>query len=199
MEQPVQHNPQHATSVLIITCISSFLTPFNSSAINIALPTIGQEFTADAITLSWIATSFLLATAVFLVPLGRLADIHGMKKMMVTGLAVYIFAGILAAVSGSIIVLMGARIMQGVASAMIFSTSTALLVMAFPLKQRGHVLGINIACVYTGLSLGPFLGGLLTQTLGWRSIFWLIALLGIFRIFKPKAMFSSTVMFGNRA
>lgn len=179
MQNTDQHSPQHATSVLIITCISSFLTPFNGSSINIALPSIAGEFTVDAITLSWIATSFLLATAIFMVPLGRLADIYGMKRMIVTGLILYIFAAVLAAVAGNIMVLLVARVIQGIASAMIFSTGTALLVLAFPLRQRGRVLGINIAFVYSGLSLGPFLGGILTQMLGWRSIFWLIALLGI--------------------
>lgn len=179
MQHPDQHNPQHATSVLIITCISSFLTPFNGSSINIALPSIGSEFTADAITLSWIATSFLLATAIFMVPLGRLADIYGMKKMIITGLIVYVSAALLAAVANSIMLLLAARVIQGIASAMISSTSSALLVLTFPLKQRGRVLGINVAVMYVGLSLGPFVGGLLTQALGWRSIFWLITALGI--------------------
>jgi EmrB/QacA subfamily drug resistance transporter len=179
MTQTEQHNPRHATTILVITCIAAFLTPFNGASINIALPAIGKEFAADAITLSWVATSFLLATAIFLVPLGRLADIHGMKRMMVTGLTVYIFSAILAAVSGSMALLMTARVIQGLSSAMIFSTSTALLVLAYPPQQRGHVLGINVAFVYTGLSLGPFIGGMFTQLLGWRSIFWLIAVLGL--------------------
>ena len=75
--QPADHPALHSTVLLVITCISTFITPFNTSAINIALPAIGNEFGADAISLSWVATSILLATAIFLVPLGRLADIQG--------------------------------------------------------------------------------------------------------------------------
>jgi len=177
MVQTDRPRPRHESTILVVTSISAFLTPFNAASVNIALPAIGTEFQADAITLSWVATSLLLATAIFLVPLGRLADIHGMKKMMVTGLMVYIFSAVLAAVSGSMALLLTARVIQGLASAMIFSTSTALLVMAYPVQRRGHALGINIACVYTGLSMGPFVGGMLTQSLGWRSSFWLIAAL----------------------
>lgn len=160
--------------ILIVTSVCAFLTPFSSSAINIALPAIGKEFTASAVILGWIATSFLLATAVFLVPFGRLADIHGMKKMMVSGLMLYTLSSTIAATSIATAMLLAARVMQGVAGAMILSTSTALLVMAYPPERRGQVLGINVACVYTGLSLGPFLGGVITQTMGWRTIFWVI-------------------------
>ncbi|MBN1375744.1 MAG: MFS transporter [Dehalococcoidia bacterium] len=171
--------PLHSTIILIVTCIATFITPFNTSAVNIALPAIGREFSADAIMLSWVATSVLLATAVFLVPLGRIADIHGMKKMMLSGLAIFTCSATLAAFSNSMALLIASRAIQGLSSAMIFSTSTALLVMAYPVQQRGRVLGINIATVYIALSLGPFLGGILTQSLGWRSIFWLIGLLGL--------------------
>lgn len=179
MIQSDSHNPKHALTILIVTCIGGFITPFNGASINIALPAIGKDFTADAITLSWVATSLLLTTAIFLVPMGRLADIHGMKKMMLSGLFVYVISAILAALANSMPMLMAARVVQGLASAMIFSTSTALLVLAYPLQQRGRVLGINIACVYTGLSLGPAIGGIVTETIGWRSIFWLMAGLGL--------------------
>jgi EmrB/QacA subfamily drug resistance transporter len=170
---------RHGTALLIITSISTCITPLNVTAINIALPVIGKEYSADAISLSWIATSFLLSTAVLLVPLGRLADIYGMKRMMQTGLVVYIISAIVAALSGTMLLLIVCRVVQGLASAMIFSTSTALLVLDSPPEQRGRVLGINVACIYAAQSLGPFLGGILTQTLGWRSIFWLLALLGL--------------------
>lgn len=173
------HQPQHSNVFLIVTCIATFISPFNTSAVNIALPAIGNEFSADAVMLSWLATSVLLASAVLLVPFGRFADIYGMKKMMLSGLAVYVLSALLAALSNSIELLLSSRVVQGISSAMIFSTSTALLVLGTPLEKRGHVLGINVATVYVGLALGPFLGGFLTQVFGWRSIFWFIGLLGL--------------------
>jgi MFS family permease len=73
----------YKTSVLIIVSVGGFLAPFMSSAINIALPEIGTEFSADAVTLSWVASSFLLATAVFLIPFGRISDLHGREKIYI--------------------------------------------------------------------------------------------------------------------
>ncbi len=182
MTQTEKSIDNHRLIILIVTSVCAFLTPFSSSAINMALPSIGKEFSASAIILGWIATSFLLATAVFLVPFGRLADIHGMKKMTVSGLILYSLSSTIAAVSISTIMLLVARVIQGIAGAMILSSSTALLVMAYPPRQRGQVLGINVACVYSGLSLGPFLGGVLTQTTGWRSIFWVITGLSLIAV-----------------
>jgi MFS family permease len=149
-----------------------------ASAINIALPSIGREFTLDAIALGWVATSYLLATAVFLVPFGKIADTYGRKRVFVYGVAVYSLSSLLSALSFSPSLLIFSRVVQGLGGAMIFGTSVAILTAAYPEKERGRVLGVNVAAVYTGLSAGPFLGGFLTQGLGWRSIFAIAFLLG---------------------
>ena len=154
--------------ILIITTLSSFMTPFMSSAINLALPSIGKEFSLNAIVLGWIATSFLLATAALLLPAGRLADIYGRSKLLKTGLGIYTIASLFCGLSYSGEVLIISRIVQGIWAAMLFSTSTAILVSFFPFEERGKVLGINTAAVYTGLYSGPFIGGIITQHLGWR-------------------------------
>ncbi|MGD9911039.1 MULTISPECIES: MFS transporter [Methanothrix] len=151
--------------------IGSFLTAFMSSSINIALPAIGSELSMDAVMLSWISTAFLLAAAVFLVPFGRLADIYGRKRIFGYGIALFTLASILAPVSRSASMIIAARFVQGVGAAMIFGTAVAILTSVFPLRKRGRVIGINAASVYLGLSLGPVLGGILTQYLGWRSLF----------------------------
>lgn len=160
-------------SILLVTSLSSFLTPFMASSINIALPSISREFKMNAILLGWIATSYLLAAAMFLVPFGRLADIQGRKKIFLYGISLYGISSFLVAISTSAEGLIIFRVLQGFGGAMIFGTSVAILVSVFPVAERGAVLGINTASVYSGLSLGPFLGGLLTQNLGWRSIFYL--------------------------
>jgi len=142
-----------------------------SSSINIALPAIGKEFSIDAVRLSWIATSYLLAAAIFMVPLGRLADIKGLKRIFIFGLALYTISSFLAVLASSYAFLIATRALQGIGSAMLFGTATAILANVYPLGERGRVLGINTAFVYLGLTLGPFIGGLLTQNLGWRSLF----------------------------
>ena len=158
-------------AVLLIITLSSFLTPFTLSSVNVALPTIGMELKIDAITLNWIATAFLLSSAIFLVPFGRLADIKGRKRIFILGIGIFTLGSFLSGLSTSAEILIAFRILQGIGGAMIFSTGVAILTSVFPPKERGRVLGINVASVYTGLSLGPFFGGILTQNLGWRSVF----------------------------
>ncbi len=166
-------------AALIAATLASFLTPFMDSAINIALPAISREFAMDAILLSWVRTAYLLATAMFLVPLSKVADIHGRKRVFTCGAAVFTGAALLAGLSTSSAMLIGARVVQGVGSAMIFGTGVAILTSAFPPGERGRVLGINVAATYLGLSIGPFLGGILTEQLGWRSIFFTVVPLGL--------------------
>ena len=165
--------------ILIITTLSSFMTPFMSSSINLALPSIGKEFSLNAVVLGWIATSFLLATAALLLPAGRLADIYGRTKVFKGGIAIYTAASLFCGLSFSGEVLIISRVLQGIGGAMLFSTSTAILVSFFPFEERGKVLGINTAAVYTGLSSGPFIGGLITQHFGWRYIFFINVLFGL--------------------
>jgi EmrB/QacA subfamily drug resistance transporter len=164
---------------LFIAVLAGFLTPFDSSAVNIALPTIGTEFSMDAITLSWVATAYLLASAAFLVPTGRIADIVGRKKVFKIGLSVFTIASFLMIFSISPEMIIALRVVQGTGSAMIFGTAVAILTSAVPPAERGKSLGIYITSVYLGLAAGPFLGGLLTGYLGWRSIFLINVPLGL--------------------
>jgi EmrB/QacA subfamily drug resistance transporter len=159
------------TTVLFVASLASFLTPFMGSSINIALPSIGAEFASDAVLLSWVPTAYLLSSAIFIVPFGRLADIHGKVKIFSWGIVVYTLGSLLSALAPSVIMLIGVRLLQGVGAAMIYGTGVALITTVFPAEERGRALGINVAAVYLGLSLGPFIGGALTQALGWRSIF----------------------------
>jgi len=158
-------------SVLILMTATALLTPVMSSSINIALPTIGDDFKLSAVTLSWVASSYLLSTAVFLLPFGRAADLYGRRRVFLCGMWTFTFASLLCAFAGSGMWLLVYRVLQGIGSAMMFGTSTAILTAAFPPGERGRALGINVAAVYAGLSAGPFIGGFLTQHLGWQSIF----------------------------
>ncbi|MBM3142290.1 MAG: MFS transporter [Chloroflexi bacterium] len=170
---------QGRRAALLVTTVGAFLTPFMGSSIAIALPSIGGELAMDAILLGWVATAYLLAAAMFLVPLGRIADIYGRKRIFTYGMITYTAASLLSAISTSAAMLISFRVLQGIGGAMIFSTGVAILTSVFPPEERGRVLGINVAAVYAGLSLGPFVGGLLTQYLGWRSIFWANVPLGL--------------------
>lgn len=164
---------------LLIAAMASFLTPFIGSSVNVALPSIGREFAMDAVLLSWISTIFLLSAAMFLVPFGRIADIYGRKKVFLHGISIYTVSCLLSAMSRSPGELLSSRVVQGIGSAMVFGTGMAILTSVFPPGERGRALGINVAAVYLGLSLGPFIGGAITHHFGWRSIFFANIPLGL--------------------
>jgi EmrB/QacA subfamily drug resistance transporter len=166
-------------AVLVASTTAAFLTPLMASSVSVALPSIGREFAMDALSVSWVATSAVLAAAMFLVPFGRLADIYGRKRIFNYGVIVFTIFSFLSGIAPTGATLIASRTMQGMGAAMIFGTSVALLTLVYPPADRGRVLGINVAGTYTGLSLGPFIGGFLTQHFGWRSIFFLNAILGL--------------------
>jgi EmrB/QacA subfamily drug resistance transporter len=166
--------------VILFAAAASFLLfPFMGSAVNIVLPSIGRELSLDAITLGWITNAFLLSLATFLIPLGRIADIYGRTRVFTGGIAILTLASLLCGLATSGIMLISFRVLQGIGAAMITSAGVALLASLFPVVERGRVMGVVSAVICTGLSLGPILGGILTQNLGWRSIFFLAVPLGL--------------------
>ncbi len=170
-------------SALIVATLTSFMGPFTISSVNVALPTIQAEFTADAVVLSWVATSYLLAIAVFLVPFGKVADIYGRKKIFTLGLISYTAASLMAVFSYSMPVLIAMRVVQGMGAAMFVTTGMAIITSIFPPTKRGKAIGIYVSAVYIGLSVGPFAGGFLTRYLGWRSLFAVVVPFGAASIF----------------
>jgi EmrB/QacA subfamily drug resistance transporter len=169
--------------LLAIIILNSFTNPFLGAAVNIALPQIGHEFSMNAISLSWVAMSFLLSSAVFLVPFGKIADITGRKKIFLYGNALITLSSLLCIFSFSGSMLIAFRAVQGVGSAMTFGTGMAIITSAFPAHERGKAIGISVTAVYLGLSVAPFLGGILTQTFGWRSLFFVTIPAGLLVIF----------------
>lgn len=165
--------------VLLCSVLAAFLTPFDGSAVNIALPSMGAEFHMDAISLSWISTAYLLASALFLVPFGKIADIYGRKRVFLYGIAVFTIASLVMTTVPTTNLLILVRVVQGFGAAMIYGTSIAILTSVFPPGERGKAMGYNVTAVYIGLTLGPFLGGLLTEQFGWRSIFFINVPIGI--------------------
>lgn len=166
-------------STLLAVSVTSFMGTFLISSVNIALPAIEKSFELDAISLSWIVTSFLLATAMFLLPVGKWGDISGNSRLFKIGLIVFTLASAMCIVAPSGAWLIAARFLQGVGSAFSNTTGQAILVASFPQKNRGQVIGISVASVYSGLALGPFIGGILTQHIGWHSLFYVAVILGL--------------------
>jgi EmrB/QacA subfamily drug resistance transporter len=167
----------YRNKILFIACLSSSLVPFMGSSVNLALPQIAREFNMNGIEQSWILTAYLLSTAILQVPFGRLADIWGKRNIFITGLCIFVittFCCGFAHNSASLILL---RTLQGIGSAMVFSTNIAILSSVFPPKERGMAMGINAATVYVSIAAGPSLGGIITQNLGWEYVFLITAAL----------------------
>ena len=182
MDQDSGLNIRMERSVLTVATVTSFLGPFMLSAVNVALPVIQQDLAVNAVELSWIATSYLLATAVCLVPIGRIADIHGRRRVFILGLIVFTLSNFLTLFVQSIGFFICLRLLQGVGAAMTVTTGMAIVTSVFPPQRRGKAIGIYVAAVYVGLSVGPFGGGVMAQHFGWRSIFVVTTVIGLFSI-----------------
>ena len=167
-------------SILGIVAVTSFMGTFLISSVNIALPAIEKSFRLDAVSLSWVVTAFLLGTAMFLLPVGRWGDLTGIRRIFKVGVVVFTLSSLASGFAGSGYWLVFFRFIQGVGASFVSTTGSAILVSAFLPQHRGRVLGFSVSAVYLGLAFGPFAGGLLTQYLGWRSIFFISSVLGVF-------------------
>lgn len=154
---------------------TSFIAPFMSSSVNLAIPSIGEQYGVAPGSLSWVVSAFLLGSVAVLLPMGKLADIVGRKKFYTIGVVVLLVCMIVAGVSASLEMLIASRLLQGMATAMLFGTGMAMLISVHPPEERGKAIGYSAAATYIGLSLGPILGGLITHYLGWHSLFFLSA------------------------
>lgn len=141
------------------------------SAVGVALPAIGQEFSAGAVGLGLVEMVYILAVALIMLPAGRIADIHGRKKVFVAGAILLTLATLLLGLSPTIQIFILFRFLQGAGAAMVTATSVAILSSVIPPGKRGRAMGIVVAAVYAGLSAGPTLAGFMVTYMGWRWIF----------------------------
>ncbi len=157
--------------ILVVATLGGFLVTFMSSSINVALPLIGEEFDVSVVLLSWLALSMILVSGAVLLPVGRLADLYGRVRFFVAGMILFTLTCFASAAAPNEWVLLGLRMVSGVSLAIGAATSSALVILAFPVETRGRALGLSIGGVYLGLTVGPVLGGLIIHNLGWRSLF----------------------------
>lgn len=147
--------------ILMIIMIVSFINPFTSSSLNLALPDIGHMYNVTESQLSWIIETFLMTSTICIMPLGALADRIGKRRVFLLGSTIFMLSSYAVYFISSITGLFLLRVIQGIGSASIFATSLAIVSLVYPAKSRGKAMGFTIAAVYSGLSFGPFIGGML--------------------------------------
>jgi EmrB/QacA subfamily drug resistance transporter len=175
------NNPADGTKkniVLIIATISAFIVPFLVSSINVALPKMAIQFHMEAVVMTWVNTIYFLALAMAQVPMGRLADIYGRRKIFILGVAISTAAALTGTQAQSAGMLLVSRAFQGFGAGMMSNVIIAVLTSVYPSETRGKALGISMTGTYVGLIFGPLIGGYLTGRFGWPSIFIVSACFG---------------------
>lgn len=158
-------------SIIYVSAITSFITTFTGSALNLSIPAMEDEFNVSAGTVGWVITIYMLTCAALAVPFGRLGDRLERRRILTLGILIFSLSSAAAIFSPNMILFLVFRLVQGIGASMIFSTNIAILVGSFDKEDRGKVIGYTTCANYVGLSAGPVIGGILNYNLGWRWIF----------------------------
>ncbi|MBI0577370.1 MFS transporter [Neobacillus cucumis] len=165
-------------AVLAVVTLVSFVTNVDATIIVIGLPALMKDLNIPIVTGMWTITSYLITSTIFLLPAGRWADIAGAKRIFLWGFAIFTIATVLCGLSGSGVMLIIFRLIQGVGAAFALATATPIMMRAFPKEQLGLAIGINSTSWVIGSIIGPVVGGALISAFGWRSIFFVSAPFG---------------------
>ena len=177
--------------VLLAIGVGTFMSALDGSVVNTILPVVARDFQTDVATIEWVVTIYLLVVSGLLLSFGRLGDLRGHKPVYLTGFTIFIAGSALCGLAQSPLMLIGSRAIQALGGAMLFANSPAILTKSFPATERGRALGLQATMTYLGLTVGPSLGGWLTDQLSWRAVFYINVPVGLLALwlswrFIPK-------------
>ena len=183
--------PRRRRLVLAACVLASSMAFIDGSALTVALPTLRADFGADLASVQWVLNGYVLALASLTLIGGALADVHGKARMLSLGCILFGLASAACALAPSAAWLIAARVMQGIAAALLTPASLALIGATYPRVERNRAIGVWAAASALTTAGGPVLGGWLTEAFGWPSVFWInpplaLVAVGILLAFAPE-------------
>lgn len=175
----IARSRSHPWLIVGTVCVGAFLGQLDASIAGLVLPTLEAEFHAPVASVEWVAIAYLLVLAALVVPFGRLSDLAGRKMMYTLGFLVFIAGSALCGVASNLSWLIAFRALQAVGAAMLQANSVAIITAAVERRRLGRAIGVQGAAQAIGLSLGPSLGGMLIDSLGWRWVFLIAVPFGV--------------------
>ncbi len=177
--------------VLLSIGVGTFMSALDGSVVNTVLPVVTNAFNTSVVTTEWVVTIYLLVVSGLLLSVGRLGDLRGHKPIYLLGFIIFVASSALCGLAQSPLMLIASRALQATGAAMLAANSPAILTKNFPANERGRALGLQATMTYLGLTVGPSLGGWLTDALGWRAVFYINVPVGLLALwlswhFIPK-------------
>lgn len=172
------------TGIWILLCVSipSFMISLDANIVAVSLPSIAQSLRADFSAIEWVISAYTLTFATMMLPAGTLADKFGRKRLLMSGLAIFTAASLVCGAAPSALVLNLARAVQGVGAALQLSAALAILSFEFQGAARAKAFAFWGSVIGIAITLGPVVGGVITQTLGWEWAFYINIPVGIVMI-----------------
>jgi EmrB/QacA subfamily drug resistance transporter len=164
----------HPRWILAAVSTALFCVQIDYFAMNLALPRMASDLGSSTTDLQWVISIYMLALGAFMAPAGRIGDIFGRRRALLAGIALFGVASVFCAIAPSAPVVIAFRAVQGLGAALIFPVSVSVLTNTLPAEQSSRAIGLAYGIAGLGNAAGPLVGGLLTQTLGWRAVFWLL-------------------------
>ncbi len=164
---------------LVAVSFALFMIMLDNTVVNVALPSIQRELGVGVAELEWVVTGYALSFAVLMLTGGKLADMYGRRRIFLIGLAIFTLSSLLCGLSGSAELLIGSRVLQGVGAALMMPATLSIITATFPPRERGTALGIWAGVSALALAIGPLVGGLITEHVGWNWIFYINVPVGL--------------------
>lgn len=179
MGKPEDPGPRYKWMVLGIVMTGVLMVGIDTTIVVLALPTILQELHSNLVTIIWVLMAYIFVSTIFLLALGRVADMYGRVRLYNAGFVVFTVGSALCGLAQADWQLIAARVVQGVGGALLLVNGFALITEAFPPNERGGALGIVSATFGSGGIVGPVLGGFILSVTSWRWIFYINVPIGI--------------------